>query len=146
MLHGNLAGFSSQCRRPKFASGRIFLRRTNRTSTMRNIDQIYINGAFVTPHGRERAELINPATEAVIGHVTLGDREDTLLAIAAAKRAWPAYARSTKAERIALLHSLHDAVLARADDINAATTEEYGGPVSRASWVASYAAGSFLLA
>jgi aldehyde dehydrogenase (NAD+) len=113
---------------------------------MRNIDQIYIDGAFVTPHGREQAELINPATEAVIGHVTLGDREDTLRAIAAAKRAWPAYARSTKSERIALLHRLHAAVLARADDINAATTEEYGGPVSRASWVARYAAEAFLLA
>jgi aldehyde dehydrogenase (NAD+) len=113
---------------------------------MRNIDQIYIDGAFFTPHGREQAELINPATEAVIGHVTLGDREDTLRAIAAAKRAWPAYARSTKSERIALLHRLHAAVLARADDINAATTEEYGGPVSRASWVARYAAEAFLLA
>ncbi|WP_342618217.1 aldehyde dehydrogenase family protein [Rhodoferax sp. GW822-FHT02A01] len=113
---------------------------------MRNIDIIYINGAFVTPHGHETAELINPATEAVIGHVRLGDREDTLRAIAAAKQAWPAYARTSKAERIALLHRLHDAVLARADDINAATTEEYGGPVSRAAWVGAYAAKSFLLA
>ncbi len=113
---------------------------------MRNIDQIYIDGAFVTPHGREQAELINPATEDVIGHVTLGDREDTLRAIAAAKRAWPGYARTTKAERIELLHRLHAAVLARADDINAATTEEYGGPVSRANWVARYAAEAFLLA
>ncbi|MET0517560.1 MAG: aldehyde dehydrogenase family protein, partial [Burkholderiaceae bacterium] len=113
---------------------------------MRNIDTIYIDGAFVTPHGREQAELINPATAAVIGHVTLGDREDTLRAIAAAKRAWPAHARTSKAERIEMLQRLHDAVLARADDINAATTEEYGGPVSRASWVGAYAAGSFLLA
>src|SRR6218665_2876575 len=102
-----------------------------RTPTMRNIDTIYINGAFVTPHGHETAELINPATEAVIGHVRLGDREDTLRAIAAAKQAWPAYAHTSKAERIALLHRLHDAVLARADDINAATTLEYGGPASR---------------
>ncbi len=113
---------------------------------MRNINTIYIDGAFVTPHGREQAELINPATEAVIGHVTLGDREDTQRAIAAAKRAWPAYARTSKAERIALLQRLHDAVLARADDINAASTEEYGGPVSRAAWVGTYAANAFLLA
>lgn len=113
---------------------------------MRNINTIYIDGAFVTPHGREQAELINPATEVVIGHVTLGDREDTQRAIAAAKRAWPAYARTSKAERIALLQRLHDAVLARADDINAASTEEYGGPVSRAAWVGAYAANAFLLA
>jgi aldehyde dehydrogenase (NAD+) len=113
---------------------------------MHDIDTIYIDGAFVAPHGRDRAELISPATEAVIGHVTLGDREDALSAIAAAKRAWPAHARTGKAERIALLHRLHVAMLARADDINAAATEEYGGPVSRALWVASYAANSFLLA
>ncbi len=113
---------------------------------MHNIDQIYIDGAFVTPHGRERAELINPATEAVIGHVTLGDREDTLRAIAAAKRAWVSYSRTSKAERIELLHRLHAAVLAHADDINAATTEEYGGPVSRSAWVGAYAAGAFLQA
>jgi aldehyde dehydrogenase (NAD+) len=111
---------------------------------MRNIDQIYIDGAFVAPHGSERAPLVNPANEAVIGYVTLGDRVDTLAAIAAAKRALPGYARTSKAERIALLHRLHAAVLSRADDINAAATEEYGGPVSRAAWVASYAAESFL--
>ena len=111
---------------------------------MRNIDKIYIDGAFVAPHGSERAPLVNPANEALIGHVTLGDRADTLAAIAAAKRALPAYARTSKAERIALLHRLHAAVLSRADDIHAAATEEYGGPVSRAAWVAAYAAESFL--
>lgn len=113
---------------------------------MRNIDTIYIDGAFVTPHGREQAELINPATEAVIGHVTLGDREDTLRAIAAAKRAGPAWARSSKAERVAVLRRLHASVLARAEDINAASRLEYGHPAARDAWVAPYAANAFLLA
>ncbi len=113
---------------------------------MQHIDTLYIDGAFVTPHGRERAELINPATEAVIGYVTLVDREDALRAIAAAKRAWANFSRSSKADRIALLRQLHHAVLARADEINAATTEEYGGPVSRSAWVGAHAANSFLLA
>jgi len=40
---------------------------------MRTIDQIYIDGAFVTPHGEEIADLFNPATEARIGTVRLGD-------------------------------------------------------------------------
>lgn len=113
---------------------------------MRNIDTIYIDGAFVTPHGREQAELINPATEAVIGHVRLGDREDTLRAIAAARRAAPAWARSTKAERVAVLRRLHASVLARAEDINAASRLEYGHPAARDAWVAPYAANAFLLA
>ena len=31
---------------------------------MRNIDTIYIDGAFVAPQGEEVAPLFNPATEA----------------------------------------------------------------------------------
>lgn len=95
---------------------------------MRNIDRIYIDGAFVTPHGSERFDLFNPATEERIGSVRLGDREDLRLAVAAAKRAFPAMARTTKVERIAMLHRLRDAVTARRDDLIAAMTEEYGAP------------------
>lgn len=29
---------------------------------MHNIEQIFINGEFVTPHGTERFDLYNPAT------------------------------------------------------------------------------------
>ncbi len=63
--------------------------RQERTKPMRIIDRIYIDGAFVEPHGSEVFELINPATSQVIGKATLGDREDTLAAVAAAKRALP---------------------------------------------------------
>jgi aldehyde dehydrogenase (NAD+) len=107
------------------------------------IDQIYIDGAFVAPHGSERAPLVNPANEAVIGYVTLGDRVDTLAAIAAAKRALPAMPAPARPNASPCCTGC-TAVLSRADDINAAATEEYGGPVSRAAWVASYAAESFL--
>lgn len=95
---------------------------------MRTIDKIYIDGAFVTPHGSERFDLFNPATEERIGSVRLGDAEDLRLAVAAAKRAFPAMARTTKAERIGMLHRLRDAVKARTDDLIAAMTQEYGAP------------------
>ena len=65
---------------------------------MRSIDQIYIDGAFVTPHGAAYADLFNPATEAKIGRVRLGDEIDARAAVAAARRAFPAFSRSTKAE------------------------------------------------
>ena len=111
---------------------------------MKNIDRIYIDGAFILPHGTERRALINPATEAVIGHVILGDREDALLAVAAAKRAQARFAQTTKNERIALLHRLHDAVLRRSAELRDATIAEYGGPISRSSWVCAFAASTFL--
>ena len=43
---------------------------------MRIIDTIYIDGAFVTPHGEEMFDLFNPAKGEIIGKVRLGDAED----------------------------------------------------------------------
>jgi aldehyde dehydrogenase (NAD+) len=95
---------------------------------MRSIDKIYIDGQFVTPHGQELFDLHNPATEETIGQVRLGDRIDAQAAVAAAKRAFPAFSRTSKAERIAMLRRLHDAVATRAEALAAAMIEEYGAP------------------
>jgi len=95
---------------------------------MRIIDRIYINGAFVAPHGTQQFDLFNPATEARIGTVRLGDVGDVRMAVAAAKQAFPTMARTSKAERVTMLFRLRDAVKARASDLIAAMTEEYGAP------------------
>ncbi len=39
---------------------------------MHTIEQIFINGEFVTPHGTERFDLYNPATAQVIGRGSPG--------------------------------------------------------------------------
>jgi aldehyde dehydrogenase (NAD+) len=110
---------------------------------MRIIDQIYIDGAFVTPHGTELFDLFNPATGQVIGKVRLADEEDARRAIAVAKRAFPALSRTSKQERIGMLHRLHDAVQPKLEALAKATTEEYGAPVARAGWGVQYAADAF---
>jgi aldehyde dehydrogenase (NAD+) len=107
---------------------------------MHIIDQVYIDGAFVTPHGEELFELFNPATAQVIGRVRLADAEDARRAIAAAKRAFPAFSRTDKSARSAMLRRMHEAIRARADELTEAVIEEYGAPVSRARWMAEYAA------
>src|SRR5438046_710069 len=107
---------------------------------MRQIDQIYIDGQFVEPHGREMFDLHNPSTGEVIGRVRLGDEEDARRALAAAKRALPIFAQTTKAERIALLRRLHETMLKGEDRLTDAIVEEYGAPVGRARWMAHYAA------
>ncbi|ULU23771.1 aldehyde dehydrogenase family protein [Dyella terrae] len=111
---------------------------------MFSIDQIYIDGAFVTPHGEERFELFNPTTENVIGTVRLADADDARRAIAAAKRALPAWSRTTLAERAALLRRMHAAMAAREDELFAAVVQEYGAPVAFARWTSRYAAQVFL--
>jgi aldehyde dehydrogenase (NAD+) len=114
-----------------------------RSFAMRTIDTIYIDGAFVTPHGVDRAPLFNPATEKQIGEVRLGDADDVDLAITAAKRAFPAMARTTPAERAVLLRRLHDAVAERADDMFAAMVEEYGAPSGFTGFSVQHAATLF---
>jgi aldehyde dehydrogenase (NAD+) len=111
---------------------------------MRIIDTVYIDGQFVTPHGEELFDLFNPATEQKIGQVRLGDAIDAKAAVAAARRAFPAYSRTSKAERIALLCRLHDAVAARSDALTAAMIEEYGAPQAFVGFSAAHAANLFL--
>ncbi|WP_321866999.1 aldehyde dehydrogenase family protein [Paraburkholderia tropica] len=106
---------------------------------MQVIDTIYIDGAFVTPHGSELFELFNPATGQVIGHVRLADAEDARAAVAAAKRAFSAFSRTPQHERVAMLRRLHAAVLTREDALFEAIVEEYGAPVSRGRWMAQHA-------
>lgn len=106
---------------------------------MQIIDKIYIDGAFVTPHGDEMFDLFNPATEQVIGQVRLADAQDARDAIAAAKRAFPAFSRTSQRARVELLKRMHAAVLAKEDELYEAITEEYGAPVSRGRWMARHA-------
>ncbi|ATB37904.1 aldehyde dehydrogenase [Cystobacter fuscus] len=106
---------------------------------MERIDQIYIDGAFVTPHGDEWFNLFNPATEEVIGQVRLADAEDARRAIAAAKRAFPAFSRTTRADRLAMLERMRAAVAAREDELLEAVIKEYGAPSSRSRWMARHA-------
>src|SRR6202041_2542608 len=72
-------------------------------------------------------DVIRPTDGKVIGRVALGDEEDTRLAIAAAKRAFASFGRTTKEERSRYLRQLHKAVSARIDDLTAVMIEEYGG-------------------
>ena len=107
---------------------------------MHHIEQIYINGEFVTPHGTERFDLFNPARARVMGQLRLADAVDAERAIAAAKAAFPAWSQTRKQERIAALQRMQAAVAARHDDLLEAVIEEYGAPASRSAWMASYPA------
>jgi aldehyde dehydrogenase (NAD+) len=96
---------------------------------VKTITTHYIDGAFVESHGREVMDIIKPTNGKVIARVTLGDKEDTRRAIAAAKRAFATFGKTTKEERASTLRRLHQAVSARIDDLTAAMVEEYGGVV-----------------
>src|SRR5580704_9981427 len=119
---------------------------TAKKEAIRTITTHYIDGAFVESHGREVMDIIKPTNGKVIARVTLGDEEDTRRAIAAAKRAFVSFGRTTKEERAGYLRQLHEAVSARIDDLTAAMVEEYGGVVQFARPIVQSGANAFLAA
>ena len=114
--------------------------------TIRTLTTHYIDGAFVESHGREVRDIINPTNGKLIGRATLGDEEDTRRAIAAAKRAFATFGKTTKEERASTLRRLHQAVTSRIDDLTAAMVEEYGGVVQFARPIVETGVHAFLAA
>ena len=106
----------------------------------------YIDGAFVESHGRDVVDVVRPVDGRVIGRVTMADEEDTRAAIAAARRAFATYGKSTMEERAAILRRLYDAAAARLDDLTAAMVEEYGGVVRFARPIVETGVNAFLAA
>ncbi|WP_026705337.1 aldehyde dehydrogenase family protein [Flavobacterium soli] len=100
---------------------------------MKTIDKIYINGAFVTPKGTDLFNLISPTTNEKLGEVRLGNEEDTQNAIAAAKKAFVSFSKTTITERIGYLKSMQNAVRDRKEDLINVMVEEYGGTLQFAT-------------
>ena len=100
---------------------------TMEKGTIKTLTTHYIDGAFVESHGQQVMDIIKPTNGQVIARVTLGDEEDTRRAIAAAKRAFVTFGRTSKEERLRYLRQLHKAVSDHVDDLTAAMIEEYGG-------------------
>ncbi len=112
--------------------------------TLKTLTTHYIDGAFVESHGREVMDIIRPTDGQLIARVTLGDEEDTRRAIAAAKRAFLTYGRSTKEERAKILRRLYEAATAHIDELTAAMVEEYGGVVQFARPIVESGISAFL--
>jgi aldehyde dehydrogenase (NAD+) len=111
---------------------------------MRQFNQMYVNGAFVTPHGKATVDLVNPTNTEVIGKVTLADEIDARQAIAAAKKALASFSQTTKEVRMDYLQRLHDSVSKHVGDLVQATVLEYGAPQDRAKGSNALAANIFL--
>jgi aldehyde dehydrogenase (NAD+) len=105
---------------------------------MKHHGKFYIDGAWVDPVRSPRTfELVNPATEQPFASIALGDEQDVDRAVRAARKAFPAFAATTRAERIALLKRIADLVQARESELMAAATEEMGTPLTAVSHVRS---------
>ena len=79
----------------------------------------YIDGSFVGSVSGDTFDVINPATEDVCGRISLGSPEDVDKAVAAAKKALPAFSQTSIEERIELLEE----ILARFPDYEVLSDE-----------------------
>ena len=102
---------------------------------MREYLKFYIDGAWVAPVAPRTLDVINPATEAVAGRISMGAAADVDLAVAAAKRAFTGFSQTSRADRIELLQNVMAEYQKRYADIAAAITEEMGAP----GWLAMQA-------
>ncbi|MCU4651527.1 aldehyde dehydrogenase family protein [Roseibacterium sp. SDUM158016] len=89
----------------------------------------YINGQWVAPIRPRDFPVIDPSTEEVCATISLGDTEDTEAAVAAANAAFPAWAATSPAERIALVERLLEVYEGRAEDMAVAISKEMGAPI-----------------
>lgn len=96
---------------------------------MRDYLKHYINGEWVESPGSETMEVLNPATEEVLGHISLGTKEDLDRAVKAARNAFPAFAQTSKEYRIELLEKIADEYEKRKNELVEIITEELGAPL-----------------
>ncbi|MCX4092521.1 aldehyde dehydrogenase family protein [Nocardia sp. alder85J] len=95
---------------------------------MREYLKFYIGGEWVDPAQSDTFDVVNPATEELAGRVAQGSAADVDRAVAAARKAFPAWAETDRSVRLELLRSIEDAFGKRRDDMAAALTEEMGAP------------------
>ena len=100
--------------------------------------KFYINGQWVESESNEKIEVINPANETIVGHVTAGTIEDIDSAVKAAANAFKTYQFSSKDERIDLLNNVIAEYENRYQDFVDTITEEMGAPL----WLSSKAQAS----
>jgi aldehyde dehydrogenase (NAD+) len=90
----------------------------------------YIDGAWVEPVEPRFLDVVDPSTEEPFATIALGSPRDVDCAVAAARRAFPAYAATSREERIALLRRVIDGFKARHEDLALAISREMGAPLA----------------
>lgn len=92
-------------------------------------DLLFIDGQWRKPCAEGVTEVINPASGQVIGHVPLATAADVDRAVAAARRAFPAWATTPAAVRAGYIRALAEVLQARAEEMAGLITAELGMPV-----------------
>jgi len=102
--------------------------------------KFYIDGKWVDPVTPKTLDVINPANEEPFARISLGSKADVDKAVAAARRAFETFSRTTREERLALLQKIVAAYQKRYGEIAETISREMGAP-TRLSQAAQAATG-----
>jgi acyl-CoA reductase-like NAD-dependent aldehyde dehydrogenase len=91
--------------------------------------QLFINGRFVPAEDGATIPVLNPHDNSVIANVAMAGKADIDKAVAAAKAAFPKWARMAAMDRGRLLLKLADAIEANADELARLESMDTGHPL-----------------
>jgi succinate-semialdehyde dehydrogenase/glutarate-semialdehyde dehydrogenase len=94
--------------------------------------QLFLNGEWTDSLSKETLEIINPATEEVIGKVSHARKEDLDLALKGAENAFNEWKHVSAYDRSKILRKAADIVRSRVDKIATLMTLEQGKPLAEA--------------
>jgi aldehyde dehydrogenase (NAD+) len=98
-------------------------------------DKLFVGGQWIDPAGDERIDVVNPATEEVIGRIPAGTPEDVDRAATAARTAFETWSQTTPGERAAVLGAIGAGLDERGDEIAALVATELGMPIRQARMI-----------
>jgi aldehyde dehydrogenase (NAD+) len=96
---------------------------------MQHERQHYVDGAWVDPLEPGLLDVVDPSTEAAFTAIAVGGSADVDRAVTAARAAFPAFARSTRKERLELLRAILAEYNKRRHDVAEALAQEMGAPL-----------------
>jgi len=94
--------------------------------------QFYIDGAWTDPIQAREFDVVDPADETAFTRISLGSAADVDRAVAAARRAFESYGRSSRQQRLELLAAILASYEKRQDELAQAISREMGAPITLA--------------
>jgi len=96
---------------------------------MQHEKQFYIDGKWVDPVTPALLDVIDPSTEEAYIQIAVGSAADVDRAVAAARAAFPGFARTTRKERLELLREILAQYNKRRSEVGDAISREMGAPL-----------------
>jgi aldehyde dehydrogenase (NAD+) len=100
------------------------------TTTVQTRDRLFIGGEWVEPAGSGTIDVLNPATEEVVGRIPEGTAEDAGRAVLAARAAFDNWSARSPYDRAALCAAIAAKLDERGDELAALITAELGMPLA----------------